>query len=63
MIGADYLAAAMNPAKKRVAVPERFKEGVNNILGTTVSEVSEDHIVLSIDNTYHCSGVGESLGQ
>jgi hypothetical protein len=62
LIGADYLAAAMNPAKKRVAVPERFKEGVNNILGTTVSEVSEDHIVLSIDDTYHCSGAGVSLG-
>jgi hypothetical protein len=62
LLGADYLAAALNPAKKKVSVPERFKEGVNNILVTTVHEVSENHIVLSIDNSFHCSGAGESLG-
>ena len=62
LLGADYLAAALNVAKKKVPVPERFKEGVNNILGTTVREASEDHIVFSIDKSFHCSGAGETLG-
>lgn len=62
LLGAEYIAAALNPAKKRVPLPGRFKEGVNNILGTTPSEVSEEHLVLSIDNNYSVSGVRESLG-
>jgi hypothetical protein len=62
LLGAEYLAAALNPAKKKVPVPEHFKEGVNNIIVTTVSDFFEDHILLSIDNSYHCSGVGEPLG-
>ena len=62
LLGVDYLAAALNPAKKKMFVPKRFKEGVNNILVTTVREVSEDHIVVSIDNYFHCSGANESLG-
>jgi hypothetical protein len=62
LLGAEYLAAALNPAKKKVPVPEHFKEGVNNIIVTTVSDFFEDHILLSIDNSYHCYGVGEPLG-
>ena len=62
LLGVDYLAAALNPAKKKVPVPARFKEGVNNILVTTISDVSEEHVLLTIDNDYHCSGGGENLG-
>ena len=62
LLGAEYLAAALNVAKKKVPLPGRFVEGVNNILCTTVSEVSEDHMVLSIDNNFTCSGVEEPLG-
>ena len=58
----DYLAAALNPAKKKMPILGRFKEGVRNILVTTVGEVSNDHIVLSINIIYHCSGVGQSFG-
>ena len=50
----DYLAAALNPAKKKVPILGWFKDGVTSILVTTVSEVPEEHIVLSIDNDYHC---------
>ena len=59
LLGSEYLSGALNPAKKKVPIPARFKEGVRNILVTTVREVSEDHLVLSIDNNYHFSGVGE----
>ena len=62
LLGVDYLAAALNPAKKKVPILERFKEGVNNILVMTVSEVSEEHLVVSIDNDYSCSHVGEPFG-
>ena len=61
LLGADYLAAALNPAKKKVPIPGRFRDGVRNILVTPAREVSEDHIVLSIDDNYHCSGVGQSF--
>ena len=40
----DYLVAALNPAKKKMPIPGRFNEGVNNIMVTTVNEVSKDHI-------------------
>ena len=56
LLGADYLATPLNPAKKKMPIPRRFKEGVNNILITTVSDVSQEHIVLTINNAYHCSG-------
>jgi hypothetical protein len=61
LLGADYLAAALNPAKKKVPIPGRFKEGVRNILVTTVSDVSEEHILLSLDNSYHCNDVDHSF--
>jgi hypothetical protein len=32
------------------------------LLVTTISDVSEEHVVLTIDNDYHCSGGGENLG-
>ena len=62
LLGVEYLAAALNPAKKKVPIPGRFKEGVNNILVTTVSGVSQEHIVMTIDDAYHCSGAEETFG-
>lgn len=62
LLGGSYLAAALNPAKKKVPVPGRFKEGVHNILVATVTDVSEDHTLLSISRTYHCSVVDEYFG-
>lgn len=61
LLGADYLAAALNPAKKKVPIPARFKEGVNNILSTWVREVSEEHTVLSIDNKFRVSAEGQTF--
>lgn len=61
LLGDEYLAAALNPAKKKVSIPGRFKEGVRNILVTTVREVSEDHIVLGMDNKFRCSGEGQNF--
>lgn len=61
MLGDEYLAAALNPAKKKMSIPGRFKEGVRNILVTTVREVSEDHIVLGMDNKFRCSGEGQNF--
>ena len=56
LLGAEYLLGAMNPARKRIPIPDRFKEGVRNILGTHTTEVTPEHVVLSIDNNYKFSG-------
>ena len=56
LLGAEYLLAAMNPTRKRLPIPDRFKEGVRNILGSHNTEVSPAHVVLSIDNNYALSG-------
>lgn len=56
LLGAEYLLGAMNPTKKKLDIPDRFKEGVKNILGTHDMEVTRDHVMLSIDNKYKVSG-------
>lgn len=61
LVGGEYRIAALNLAKKRIPIPGRFKEGVTNILVTTSTEISEEHVVLFIDNTYHFSVVGKSF--
>ena len=61
LIGAEYLTGALNPAKKRIFILVRFKEGVKNILGMLYNEVSPEHVVLSIDNKYNFSGTGQSF--
>ena len=56
LLGAEYLLGAMNPTKKKIPIAHRFKEEVKNILGTHDTKVTLDHVVLSIDNKYKCSG-------
>lgn len=56
LIGAEYLLSAMNPTRKKIPIPDRFKEGVRNILGAQAMEVTQEHVVLSLDNTYNVSG-------
>jgi hypothetical protein len=56
LLGGEYLLAAMNPTRKRIAIPERFKEGVRNILGAQAIQAMPEHIVLSLDNNYKISG-------
>ena len=61
LLGAEYLIGALNFAGKKTPIPGRFKEGITNILGMWFTEVSEEHVVLSIDNKYHFSGGGQSF--
>ena len=61
LIGAEYLIGVLNPAKKRIFIPVRFKEGVKNILGILYNEVLPEHVVLSIDNQNNLSGTGQTF--
>ena len=59
LLGAEYLLNAMNPTRKKLPIPDRFKEGVKNILGTRNSDVRLHQAMLSIDNNYNV--VGEAV--
>ena len=46
----------MNPTRKNLPIPERFRDGVRNILGSNRTSVSQEHVLLSIDNKYKVEG-------
>jgi hypothetical protein len=56
LLGGEYLYAAMNPTRKKLPIPERFKEGVRNILGAQATQGTPEHVVLSLDDNYKISG-------
>lgn len=56
LLGGEYILAAMNPTRKRIPIPDRFKEGVRNILGSQATQTTPGHKVLSLDNKWKVSG-------
>ena len=56
LLGADYLLGVMNPCRKTLPIPDRFREGVKNILASNSNEVRPMHIMLYIDSKYKISG-------
>ncbi len=57
LLGSEYILNAQNPTRKKLPIPDRFKEGVRNILGTHNTEVTIQHVLLGVDKKYSFSGV------